>query len=110
MDNMALYHGTNKRLEAVDLAMSRDRRDFGRGFYTTTIQEQAERWARSRPNDQVSLHTPQAIACLTLISIVFVGTKTYGNLMNLDTLLWSESAEFIVDDYYLEVGKQGDIR
>jgi len=26
--------------------MSRDKRDFGRGFYTTTLREQAEDWAK----------------------------------------------------------------
>jgi hypothetical protein len=31
----------------IDLAKSRDRRDFGRGFYTTTIKEQAQAWASS---------------------------------------------------------------
>ncbi|MDR2610298.1 MAG: hypothetical protein LBC58_02455 [Clostridiales Family XIII bacterium] len=35
----------------------------------------------------------------------FVSSKTYRNLVNTDTLLWGESAEFIVDDYYRE--KQG---
>jgi hypothetical protein len=30
-------------------------------------------------------------------------TKTYQNLMDTSTLLWSESAEFIVDDYYNEI-------
>jgi hypothetical protein len=33
--------------DAIDLAKSRDRRDFGRGFYTTTIKEQAQAWAAS---------------------------------------------------------------
>jgi hypothetical protein len=31
----------------VDLSWSRDRRDFGRGFYTTTIIEQAGQWAKA---------------------------------------------------------------
>jgi len=33
----------------------------------------------------------------------FVDSKTFQNLQNTQTLLWGESAEFIVDDYYLEV-------
>jgi hypothetical protein len=32
---------------SVSFSKSRDRRDFGRGFYTTTIREQAEQWAGS---------------------------------------------------------------
>jgi hypothetical protein len=31
----------------VLLSKSKDKRDFGRGFYTTTIRKQAEQWANS---------------------------------------------------------------
>ena len=40
---MFLYHGTNIRFDNIDLSRSKDKRDFGKGFYTTTIFEQAER-------------------------------------------------------------------
>ena len=40
-----LYHGSNYNFDVVDLSKSKDRRDFGKGFYTTTISEQAEDWA-----------------------------------------------------------------
>ena len=41
------YHGSNQSFDVVDLSMSRNRRDFGCGFYTTTIREQALAWAKS---------------------------------------------------------------
>jgi len=41
---MILYHGSNHDFNSVDLSKSKDRRDFGRGFYTTTIKEQAQQW------------------------------------------------------------------
>jgi len=41
---MTLYHGSNQDFNNVDLSKSKDRRDFGRGFYTTTIREQALQW------------------------------------------------------------------
>jgi len=44
---MRVYHGTNCSFEEVDMSKSKDRRDFGRGFYTTTIKEQAESWAQA---------------------------------------------------------------
>jgi len=44
---LILYHGSNKNFDAVDLSKSKDKRDFGRGFYTTTIREQAEDWAKA---------------------------------------------------------------
>lgn len=45
---MTLYHGTGFRFAEIDLAMSKDKRDFGKGFYTTTIFEQAEKWAQNQ--------------------------------------------------------------
>ena len=45
---MKLYHGTNSKFETIDLSKSKDKRDFGKGFYTTTIFEQAEKWAKNQ--------------------------------------------------------------
>jgi len=42
---LILYHGSNQNFEKIDLAKSKDKRDFGKGFYTTTLREQAEDWA-----------------------------------------------------------------
>ena len=42
---LVLYHGSNHDFEKIDFLKSKDKRDFGRGFYTTTFREQAEEWA-----------------------------------------------------------------
>jgi hypothetical protein len=42
--HMILYHGSNQDFDNVDLAKAKNRRDFGKGFYTTTIREQALQW------------------------------------------------------------------
>jgi len=44
---LILYHGSNKDFDEVDLLKSKDKRDFGKGFYTTTLREQAEDWAQA---------------------------------------------------------------
>ena len=41
---MILYHGSYLELDKPDLEHSRDNVDFGRGFYTTPIYEQAVKW------------------------------------------------------------------
>jgi hypothetical protein len=41
---MILYHGSYLAVEKPDLSFSRDNIDFGKGFYTTPIREQAEKW------------------------------------------------------------------
>ena len=44
---LILFHGSNQNFDSVDLSKSKDKRDFGVGFYTTTIREQAEAWAKA---------------------------------------------------------------
>lgn len=43
---MILYHGSNISIDKVDLGKCRPYKDFGKGFYCTTIKEQAELMAR----------------------------------------------------------------
>lgn len=45
---MRLFHGTNVKYDTIDLSKSKDKRDFGKGFYTTTIPEEAEKWAKNQ--------------------------------------------------------------
>lgn len=47
MKKIIVYHGTSYKFAQIDLGKSKDKRDFGMGFYTTTIQSQAESWARN---------------------------------------------------------------
>lgn len=42
---MKLYHGSTVEIIHPDITFSRDRLDFGKGFYTTPIQSQAVSWA-----------------------------------------------------------------
>jgi hypothetical protein len=41
---MILYHGSLEVIEKPDISFSRDKTDFGKGFYTTTIKSQAVSW------------------------------------------------------------------
>ena len=43
---LVLYHGSNIAFDEIDLTKSRNRRDFGRGFYCTVLENQAKEWAR----------------------------------------------------------------
>jgi len=42
----AVFHGGLTRVEQVDFSLCSPGKDFGRGFYTTTSKEQAERFAK----------------------------------------------------------------
>lgn len=41
---MIVYHGSYIEVKVPDLLHSREKVDFGRGFYTTSIYTQAEKW------------------------------------------------------------------
>jgi len=42
---MRVYHGSTIVIQKPNLSFAKRNLDFGPGFYVTTIQEQAERWA-----------------------------------------------------------------
>jgi hypothetical protein len=43
---MIVYHGSYKEIVKPDIVHSRKNVDFGRGFYTTPLLEQAQKWCR----------------------------------------------------------------
>lgn len=45
---MKVYHGSIQSVEKPDILHSYRPLDFGKGFYVTTIREQAERWAKRK--------------------------------------------------------------
>lgn len=49
---MILYHGTTLEIKNPEIIKSEIGRDFGFAFYTTSIKEQAERWAIRRAKIQ----------------------------------------------------------
>jgi len=42
---MKVYHGSSVKVMSPDILHSRDKLDFGKGFYVTPIKEQAVNWA-----------------------------------------------------------------
>lgn len=56
---MILYHGSYAEISEPDLSHSRANVDFGKGFYTTPIYEQAEKWCgkfKRRGKDGIVSH------------------------------------------------------
>lgn len=45
---MIVYHGSDTVINKPDILHSKSRLDFGKGFYVTTVEEQAERWAKRK--------------------------------------------------------------
>ncbi|MCF0221720.1 MAG: DUF3990 domain-containing protein [Fibrobacter sp.] len=45
---MIVYHGSNQVVQNPDVRHSNRALDFGKGFYVTTVKEQAVRWAKRK--------------------------------------------------------------
>lgn len=43
---LIVYHGSNVLFNKIDLSKSHNRRDFGKGFYCTILEEQSAEWAK----------------------------------------------------------------
>ena len=43
---MILYHGSNKPIDNIDLSQRKKFKDFGQGFYTAHLKDQAFYWSR----------------------------------------------------------------
>ena len=43
---MKVYHGSKSIVKSPDVSFGRDNLDFGKGFYTTNLQMQAEKWVQ----------------------------------------------------------------
>lgn len=43
---MRVYHGSNEVISAIDISKGKKYKDFGQGFYTTHIEEQAVLWSK----------------------------------------------------------------
>lgn len=66
---MKLYHGSITKVESPQIIRNAVGRDFGCGFYTTDIREQAERWALRRKNTALRNGTPGAQAIVSVYEI-----------------------------------------
>ena len=62
---MILYHGSYLIIEKPDISFSRENVDFGKGFYTTPIKEQAISWSirfkRKRGRSVVSAYNVEEL-------------------------------------------------
>lgn len=55
-----LYHGSNVKIDQIDLTLGRINKDFGKGFYLTSLHQQAMEMAKRR-----ALQSPESEAIVT---------------------------------------------
>ena len=68
-DSNIIYHGSNVIVENPQIIVSGFYKDFGYGFYCTSIEKQARKWALTkRGNSYVSLYKYQPAEGLKILS------------------------------------------
>ena len=86
---MKVYHGSDVRIEKIDLTKSGDFKDFGRGFYVTGIRKHAHQRAID------GMDKFEAVQCL-------YHSKVYAQLSNTDTKLythpWRKIYKLLIDE------------
>jgi hypothetical protein len=65
---MRLFHGGYVEIIQPEIRVTKNARDFGRGFYCTNIQAQAEKWARRYKTPVVSVYEYTPTAELDILS------------------------------------------
>ena len=91
---LVLFHGTLSVHAAaivaggVSIALGRSHTDFGRGFYTTTVEQQARSWAW-----QLSLRRPRTFPAVVRFEL------DRDHLASLQSL-WFVRGSFNADDYW----------
>jgi hypothetical protein len=53
---MVIYHGGYREIKKPEIRISKNNKDFGRGFYCTVLQAQADKWARRFDTSIVSVY------------------------------------------------------
>ena len=71
---MILYHGSSVAIQRPVLTFARENTDFGKGFYTTPIQSQAEKWSarykRRQGSGAVSVYETDEVELRKNVSVL----------------------------------------
>lgn len=74
---MRLYHGSTMAVRKPTIARGRAKTDFGKGFYTTTSREQAEKWAQIKRNRAGKKKTARAVVSVYEIDDDILNNSSY---------------------------------
>lgn len=108
---MLLYHGSTMAVRKPIVSRGRGKTDFGKGFYTTTSREQAEKWAQIKRDRAKGT---KAIVSVFEIDDAIFSNRSY-KIMNFDGAT-KEWLDFVVNnrnqmnihDYDLVMGPVAD--
>lgn len=117
MSDIVLYHGTTADFSIVDLKHCKDKKDFGKGFYTTTDINQAIELARRMKHTAINKGNVYAKAYVYMFKIDKQHIKQLNthnfqtaSISWIDYILKNRYSEFRnKKDYDLVIGKVADV-
>ena len=69
-DAITLYHGSNVRVNRPEIIVAGFYKDIGYGFYCTSLEKQAHKWALTKKGDSiVSVHPSNALKTISFPSM-----------------------------------------
>jgi len=90
---MILYHGSNIEIEKIDLSKCRPYKDFGRGFYTTSLPEQA--WAMAKRTIRIYGEGTPCVTEFYFDEAILINTRFNIKRFEKPSLEW---AKFVVNN------------
>ncbi len=92
---MKLYHGSTMAVRKPTISRGRTKTDFGKGFYTTTNREQAEKWAQIK-KDREKDDNARAVVSIYEVDDNIVNNPAYKTLHYEGAT--TEWLDFVVDN------------
>lgn len=117
MSNIRLYHGTIADFNIIDLKHCKDKKDFGKGFYTTTDINQAIKLARRMKSTQylegnvnAKAYVYEFIFDKELLSQLSTHNFQNASLSWIDYILKNRYSDYRnQQDYDVVIGKVADV-
>lgn len=105
---MTVFHGSNMEICIPDVAFSKNYLDFGKGFYVTSYQNQAERWALRKASRYNGKPVVNIYALTDEFSKYRVLTFENENEKWLDFVCACRKGEELNKDYDIVIGNVAD--
>lgn len=105
---MTVFHGSNMEIQKPSVSFSKNYLDFGKGFYVTSYQNQAERWAARKASRYGGIPTVNLYTLLDDLSQFKVLKFDNENEKWLDFVCGCRKGEELNKDYDIIIGNVAD--
>ena len=108
--NGFVYHGSIIQVEYIDLSKSRNKLDFGKGFYVTSSYQQACRWSEIKYNRVKGIEAVKAVSKYSVTGFNGLNVKEFKNAGHewLEFIVQNRREEVTQHNYDIVIGHIAD--